>query len=91
MMSRNGRRLLYTEEKVRAIFAKMRAELYARHLEQLSELADMRRELEEVRTAYNKLRDAVLARTKAEADLELLRRDRQRHTREVEGERFWLH
>jgi hypothetical protein len=88
---RNGRKLLYSEQRVRAIFAKMRAELFARHLEQLSELADMRRELDQVRAAYNKLRDAVLERTKAEADLELLRRDRQRHTREVDGARFWLH
>jgi hypothetical protein len=85
------RKLLYTEDRVRVIFAKMRAELYARHLEQLSELADMRRELDQVRAEYEALRNAVLARTKAEADLEMLRKDRDRRIAVAEGKTVWLH
>jgi len=34
---------------------------------------------------------AVLAREKAESNLELLRRDREKQTRIAEGERYWLH
>jgi hypothetical protein len=81
------RRVLYTEERVRALFARMRTEMNGRHLEHLQELAALNRELAELRAAYEALRGAVLEREKAEAVLALLKRDRER----LEGKATWLH
>jgi hypothetical protein len=72
------RRLLFTEERVRAMFARMRSELLEQHLTHIDELNELRRELDAVRESYRELRDAVIAREKAEGDLALLQRDRER-------------
>jgi hypothetical protein len=85
------RRVLYTEERVRALFARMRDEMNERHLEHLRELAALSRELAEIRNAYQSLRSAVIEREKAEAGLALLHRDRDRRIRNFEGEPYWLH
>jgi hypothetical protein len=73
---RNGRPL-YTEERVRMMFARMRGDLHAQHLRHLSEMIDLRRELERVRAAYNELRNAVLARQRGDAELAELYRERE--------------
>jgi hypothetical protein len=88
-MSRN--RVLYTEDRVRALFARMRGALHQQHFEHLCEMADLRKELDQVRAEYEALRNAVFAREKAEGDLELLRRDRERRTSIAEGRAVWLH
>jgi hypothetical protein len=67
-------RRLYTEDRVRAIFAKMRAELSARHVEHLSELADLRRELDQVRAQFDELRAVSLARSRTELEVAELHR-----------------
>ena len=71
---RNGRRLVYTEEHVRALFAKMRGDLHAMHFKHLCEMADLRRELDQVRTLYDQLRSVTLARSKAGVEVAELRR-----------------
>jgi hypothetical protein len=88
-MQRN--RPLYHPDRVRAMFAQMRSELHAMHFKHLCELADLRRELDETRTALDELRAATLARQRAEADLELLRRDQARRMSIAEGRAVWLH
>ena len=78
-MSRNGRRLLYTEARVRALFARMRADMHAQHCRHLCELADLKREVDAMRAelaALRELRAAVLARQQAEAELVSLYRER---------------
>jgi hypothetical protein len=86
-----GRRVLYTGERVRAMFARMRGDLHAQHSRHLCELTELRKELAGLRAAYEALRGAVLEREKAEANLELLRRDRERRTSIAEGRAVWLH
>jgi hypothetical protein len=81
------RKLLYTEDRVRQIFAGMKAQLQAQHDWHLRELAGVRRELDQTKREFEMLRTAVLQRTKAEANLELLKRDRDR----LEGKAVWLH
>jgi hypothetical protein len=75
-MSRNGRKLLYSANRVHALFARMRADLHDMHFEHLCELADLRRELDATRAALDDLRAAVLARQRAEAELACLYRER---------------
>ena len=76
-MSRSGCRGLYTEERVRAMFNRMRADLHAQHYEQMTELNVLRRELADCRAALDELRAATLARQKAEAELVGLYRERE--------------
>jgi hypothetical protein len=80
-------RLLYTADRVHAMFARMRSELEEQHSRHLYEYASLRRELDALRAAYEALRGAVLDREKAEAGLALLQRDRER----LEGRATWLH
>jgi len=78
-MSRNGRRLLYTEARVRALFARMRADMHAQHFRHLCELSDLRRELDAMRAELEQLRElrtVVRARQRAEAELADLHRQR---------------
>jgi len=73
----DGRRTLVHPDRVHAVFAKMRdelAELRARHV---AEVAHLRRELDEVRAAFNELRAVSLARQRAEAEVAELRRRRE--------------
>ena len=74
-MSRN-RKLLYTADRVHALFARMRADLHDMHFKHLCELADLRKELDETRTALDELRTAVRARQAAESELAELYRER---------------
>ena len=75
-MSRNGRKLLYSADRVHALFARMRADLHDMHFKHLCELADLRRELNATRAALDELRAATLARQQAEAALAELYRER---------------
>jgi hypothetical protein len=77
--------------RFRKVLAECRADLDEQHFQHLCELAELRKELDTVRAQYEALRGAVLEREQAEANLELLKRDRERRERIVEGERFWLH
>jgi len=72
----SNRRLLYSENRVRQLFARMRGDLHQQHLRHLCEMSDLRRELDEVRGLYAQLRAAVLARQNAEQELADLRRQR---------------
>jgi hypothetical protein len=69
------------------VLAECRAELAEQHFQHLCELAELRKELNRTRVDYEALCNAVLERTKAEANLALLQRDRER----LEGRARWLH
>jgi len=78
------RRLVYTPERVRFLFCRMRqelAELGARYIAETATLRrqveEMRRELEGVRELYDQLRAVSLARSKAEIEVAELRRLRE--------------
>jgi hypothetical protein len=49
------RRPLYTEERVRALFASTLEDLRAQHRQHLRDMADLRRELDQVRAQYDAL------------------------------------
>jgi hypothetical protein len=68
------RRLLYTEERVRAMFNRMRSELDEMAARHAAEAYRLRLELDEVRAQFDELRSTVLARTRAEVELDELRR-----------------
>jgi len=75
-MSRN-RKLLYTPgyvEGFRNALRQARAELAQQHFHHLCELADVRKELDELRAQFDTLRSISLARSKAETKIEELRR-----------------
>jgi len=73
-MPRSIRRVLYTEQRVRQMFAHMRAELDEMAERHASEAARLRQELEECRAAFDALRSISLARSKAELEVAELRR-----------------
>jgi hypothetical protein len=77
--------------RYRKVLAECRADLNEQHFQHLCELAELRKELNQVRADYEALCNAVQERTRAEADLALLKRDKERRERIIEGERFWLH
>ena len=60
---------IYSEDRVRALFSRMRSDLHDQHFRHLCEMADLRRELNELRTAYSELRAAALARQNVEQEL----------------------
>ena len=77
-------RALVHPDRVRALFSQMRAELQemgAKHLAEVTTLrariAALEGEIEEVRAQHAELRAAVLTRTKAEAELASLYRERE--------------
>src|SRR5262249_51996374 len=70
------RRVLYTEERVRALFARTRAELDEMSERHAAEAARLRHELEECRADLAELRAAVLARQRSEQEVSELRRRR---------------
>jgi hypothetical protein len=86
-----GRRLLYSQDRVRQLIRGIRADAWASHYDTVVELRRLQVEMAALRAEYDALRNAVLEREKAEANLELLKRDRERRERIVEGERYWLH
>jgi len=71
------RRLLYTEERVRALFARMRSELHEMAARHASEQYRLRQELDEVRAQFDELRSIASARSRAETELDELRRLRE--------------
>jgi hypothetical protein len=71
-MARN--RLLYRPDAVRAMFARLRAELEQMHERHLGEMAELRRELDAVRDQFDQLRSVSLARSRAEFEVAELRR-----------------
>ena len=71
-----GRRLLHTEERVRALFARMRDELNEMASRHASEVAVLRTELDEIRAQFDELRAVSLARQRAHAELVGLNRER---------------
>jgi hypothetical protein len=73
----SGRHVLYTPARVRAVFAKMRAELREMHERHVAEHARLRAELDQVRAAFDELRAISLARSRAEVELGELRRLRE--------------
>jgi uncharacterized protein involved in exopolysaccharide biosynthesis len=76
-MSRNGCRVVYSEERVRALFARMRHELHELADRHAAEVNAMRAELNEVRAQFDQLRSISLARQRAEVELAELRRLRE--------------
>jgi hypothetical protein len=76
MMQRNGRRVLYTEERVRALFARMRDELNEMAVRHASEVAVLRTQLDEIRAQFDELRAVSLARQRTHAELVGLHRER---------------
>ena len=73
-MANSGRRVLYDEGTVRALFGKMREELREMGERHASQVAALRAELDQARAAFADLRSVVLARSKAEQELADLRR-----------------
>jgi hypothetical protein len=94
-MMHSGRRLLYTEERVIAMMAaavrKIRGDEAVAHFETMVELRRLQVEVRELHAVIGEMRAARLAVEKAEADLELLRRDAQRRAAMAEGKAVWLH
>jgi hypothetical protein len=70
----NGRKLLYTEDRVRAVFAEMRRQLHELGERHRAEVESLRRELDGVRAAFDELRSISLARSKAEVEVAELHR-----------------
>ena len=73
-MQRNGRKLLYAEERVRAMFARMRDELRELGERHRAEVTALRAELDQIRAQFDELRTVSLARSRAEVELAELRR-----------------
>jgi len=67
-------RVLYDEARVRALFGEMQRQLREMAAQHASEVARLRRELDDVRAAFNELRAVSLARQRAEVELAELRR-----------------
>ena len=70
------RKLVYTPERVHAMFARMRSELREIADRHAAEVESLRCELDEVRAQFDELRSVSLARQRAEAELRELYRDR---------------
>jgi hypothetical protein len=84
------RRVLYSPAHV-ARFREALNAARAATVEARADLVTTKRELERVRGELTALARATLERQRAEADLELLKRDRDRHTRISQGAQYWLH
>jgi len=91
MTHNSGRRLLYSQDRVRQLIRGIRADAWANHSDTMAELRRLQVEMAALRAEYDALRNAVLEREKAEANLALLQRDRDRRTCIVEGACYWLH
>lgn len=71
------RPLYFSEERVRALFSQMRAELHEMAERHAAEAAALRAELDAVRAAFDELRSVSLARSRAELEVAELRRLRE--------------
>jgi hypothetical protein len=69
----NGRKVLYTEDRVRALFARMRDDLSAMSFRHACAVADLERELAQTRADFEALKLTVRARVRAEQELDRLR------------------
>jgi hypothetical protein len=69
-----ARRVLYSADKVHALFGQMRAELHEMAARHRAEVESLRRELDGIRALHDELRSVSLARSKAEIELGELRR-----------------
>jgi hypothetical protein len=76
-LGNDHRRLVYSEDRVRLLFGRMRDELAEMHERHVAELTALRAELEGVRAAFDELRAVSLARSRAEVELAELRRLRE--------------
>jgi len=85
---RSSRKLLYTPDRVHAMFSQMRDDLHELAVRHASEVAALRAELDHVWDLYARLRAVSLARTQAEAELADLRRERE-IARARAAERDW--
>jgi hypothetical protein len=74
---RDGRRILYTPERVHAVFARMREELHELADRHAAQVAALRAELDEVRAQFDELRSISLVRQRVEAELASLYRERE--------------
>jgi len=74
----NGRRLLRPHiDAYRAALAEAKADLSVMNFRHECRIADLLRQLDEVRAAFEELRAAVLARQNAEHELAALHRERE--------------
>ena len=86
-----GRRLLYSQDRVRQLIRGIRADAWANHSDTMAELRRLQVEMAALRAEYDALCNAVRERERAEADLELMKRDRERQMAIAEGKVVWLH
>jgi hypothetical protein len=70
------RRVLYSADRVHAMFARMRDELNDVAERHAAEVARLRAELDDVRAQFDELRSVSLARQRAHAELASLYRER---------------
>jgi hypothetical protein len=73
----SARRVLVHPDRVAALFRQMRDEMDTMHARHVSELAVVRRELDQVRAAFHELQAVSAARLRAQATVDDLRRRRQ--------------
>ena len=86
-----GRRVLYSRERVRQLIRGIRADARENHCDTMAELRRLQVEMAVLRAEYDALCNAVRERERAEADLELMKRDRERQMAIAEGKVVWLH
>lgn len=82
-------RVLYTEERVREMFGRMRAELRELGERHAAEVAALRAELDGVRAAFDELRSISLARQRAEVEVAELCREPEMGFPGPGTPRFW--
>jgi hypothetical protein len=70
------RRVVYDEARVRLIFGRMKQELDELRARYIAETAHLRRELDQVRAAFNELRAVSAARQRGQAEVAELHRRR---------------
>ena len=86
-----GRRVFYSRERVRNLIRAIRADAWENHCDTMAELRRLQVEMAALRAEYDALCNAVRERERAEADLELMKRDRERQMAIAEGKVVWLH
>jgi hypothetical protein len=73
-MPRSARRVLYTQERVGALFARMRQELEDMDARHRAELQRLYAELAKVRAEHEELRSLAIARSKLDGEIAELHR-----------------
>jgi hypothetical protein len=90
-MNEFRRRVLVPRDRVRQLIRGIRADAWASHYDTMAELRRLQVEMAALRAEYDALCNAVRERERAEADLELMKRDRERQMAIAEGKVVWLH